>query len=113
MRPIDTRVVYLPCPRCGGTMNRGVFGRKSGVIVDTCRQHGTWFDAQELEACEAYVEAGGLDVAERLAREEKERAARAARVAYQSQFTVQRPSRHLEPVEDRDWAKLLDVLTRL
>jgi Zn-finger nucleic acid-binding protein len=111
--PIETRVVYLACPRCGATMNRGVFGRKSGVIVDTCRVHGTWFDAHELEACEAYVEAGGLDVAERLAREERARLARAARVAYQSQFTVQRSTRHLEPVEDRDWIKLLDVLTRL
>lgn len=96
-------------------MNRGVFGRKSGVIVDTCRTHGTWFDARELEACEAYVEAGGLVIAERLAREEKERIARAARVTAQTdQFTVSRPySYRNTPSREEDWDKLLDVLMRL
>lgn len=112
--PLDTRVVYLPCPHCGATMNRGIFGRKSGVIVDTCRVHGTWFDAHELEACEAYVEAGGIEIAERYAREEKARALRDARVASQSQFVVNRPSsRGMGQVEDRDWDRLIDILTRL
>lgn len=112
---VEARVVYLPCPRCGNSMNRGVFGRKSGVIVDTCRMHGTWFDARELEACEAYVEAGGLVIAERLAREEKERIARAARVTAQTdQFVVSRPySYRNTPSREEDWDKLLDVLMRL
>jgi Zn-finger nucleic acid-binding protein len=37
---------YLVCPVCGRTMNRENM-RRSGVIVDTCLFHGTWFDADE------------------------------------------------------------------
>jgi Zn-finger nucleic acid-binding protein len=41
-------VRYLHCPVCRGLMNRVNFGRHSGIIVDVCRKHGTWFDAGEL-----------------------------------------------------------------
>src|SRR5579859_6095606 len=36
------RVRYLLCPVCRSAMNRVNFGRRSGVIVDVCRTHGTW-----------------------------------------------------------------------
>ena len=36
------------------------FGRRSGVIVDWCGRHGTWFDPDELERVAAFVAAGGL-----------------------------------------------------
>lgn len=42
-------VRYLPCPMCGERMNRSIFGRKSGIVVDVCAQHGTWFDHGEVE----------------------------------------------------------------
>lgn len=42
-------VRYLPCPMCGERMNRSIFGRKSGIVVDVCPQHGTWFDHGEVE----------------------------------------------------------------
>jgi Zn-finger nucleic acid-binding protein len=45
--PLD-QVKYVPCPLCHTPMNRVNFGRVSGVIVDVCRAHGTWFDAGEL-----------------------------------------------------------------
>ena len=38
-------VTYLPCPQCHAQMNRTNFGKVSGVIVDVCTRHGTWFDA--------------------------------------------------------------------
>lgn len=41
-------------------MNRVNFGRRSGVIVDVCRAHGTWFDAGELVAALEFVAQGGL-----------------------------------------------------
>ena len=41
-------------------MNRRNFGRTSGVIVDCCGAHGTWFDADELERVGKFVAAGGL-----------------------------------------------------
>jgi hypothetical protein len=41
-------------------MNRSIFGKASGVIVDVCNAHGTWFDARELTASLAFIESGGL-----------------------------------------------------
>ncbi len=52
-------VKYLPCPQCGEFMNRRNFGGTSGVVVDVCHVHGTWFDAGELAAVLAFVESGG------------------------------------------------------
>lgn len=53
-------VKYLPCPVCKVLMNRKNFGMVSGVIVDVCKQHGTWFDLGELPRVLAFVEDGGL-----------------------------------------------------
>src|SRR5262249_25654311 len=57
---IDPEVRYLRCPVCASTMNRMNFGRRSGILVDTCRAHGTWLDAGELDRILAFVAAGGL-----------------------------------------------------
>lgn len=40
-------------------MQRRNFQRRSGVIVDWCRGHGTWLDADELEAIAGYIVSGG------------------------------------------------------
>ena len=45
----QSEVQYLPCPMCGERMNRSIFGRKSGIVVDVCSEHGTWFDHGEVE----------------------------------------------------------------
>jgi Zn-finger nucleic acid-binding protein len=68
-------VAYVKCPTCQATMNRRNFGRSSGVIVDVCALHGTWFDEGELPRVLAFVEAGGLVEARR--REAGERRQRA------------------------------------
>jgi Zn-finger nucleic acid-binding protein len=57
------RVTYAPCPQCGQLMNRLNFARCSGVIVDICKQHGTWFDRDELRQIVEFLRAGGMDVA--------------------------------------------------
>jgi Zn-finger nucleic acid-binding protein len=77
--PVSTRdpVVYRRCPECGQVMHRRNFGRASGIIVDWCREHGTWFDATELQAVAAYVRAGGLDDRPRELPEDVTRAMRA------------------------------------
>ena len=69
-------------------MNRTVFGRSSGVIVDVCKQHGTWFDARELTASLAFIERGGLAL---VARREAERKAEEAR-----RREVERRTKHFE-----------------
>jgi hypothetical protein len=42
-------------------MSRKNFGAHSGIVVDVCRDHGTWFDGGELAAALEYVRAGGLE----------------------------------------------------
>src|SRR5439155_24447835 len=80
--------MYVKCPRCAAIMNRKLFSAGSGVIVDVCRAHGTFFDVGELPAIIEFVMQGGLEVAEKKeierlrdqARREKE-AARSAQMA--------------------------------
>jgi Zn-finger nucleic acid-binding protein len=80
--PLDTHVRYVACPACGALMNRSNFGANSGVIVDVCAKHGTWFDAGELPRVLSFIESGGLTrtrqrQAEEQARLKREQAAAA------------------------------------
>ena len=52
--------MYVRCPDCANLMNRVNFAR-SGVIVDVCKDHGTWFDADELPKIIDHAMAGGID----------------------------------------------------
>lgn len=51
--------LYRPCPECRALMHRRNYGRRSGVIVDSCAAHGLWFDASELDRLLAWVRGGG------------------------------------------------------
>jgi Zn-finger nucleic acid-binding protein len=55
------KIRYLPCPRCRKLMNRVNFAECSGVVVDVCRDHGTWFDANELQRIVQFLRSGGMD----------------------------------------------------
>lgn len=59
----EEKVRYLPCPVCGNFMHRKNFAGCSGVIIDWCKGHGFWFDADELRKVLRFVESGGLDKA--------------------------------------------------
>jgi Zn-finger nucleic acid-binding protein len=52
---------YVPCPDCQQLMNRNNFAKSSGVILDICKQHGVWFDAEELPKIIEFIRQGGLD----------------------------------------------------
>lgn len=70
------KVRYAPCPQCAQLMNRINFARCSGVIVDICKGHGSWFDRDELTRIVEFIRAGGLDAArarEKAALEEERR----------------------------------------
>jgi Zn-finger nucleic acid-binding protein len=54
---------YVRCPICAEFMLRVNFADYSGVIIDTCRAHGLWFEKNELQRIIAFIRAGGLDVA--------------------------------------------------
>ncbi|MCB1036418.1 MAG: zf-TFIIB domain-containing protein, partial [Acidobacteria bacterium] len=81
-------IQYRPCPVCGKLMNRQNYGRRSGIIVDRCGEHGIWFDHEELDRILAWIRRGGL------------RQAQARQVEEQAEKTrEQRLSRSLPPVE--------------
>jgi Zn-finger nucleic acid-binding protein len=70
---LEADVRYRPCPSCGALMMRRNFAGRSGVLVDVCRPHGVWFDANELTAVLMFVASGGLREVERAAAEEAKR----------------------------------------
>lgn len=57
--------MYVKCPECATLMNRRNFSGSSGVIVDVCRGHGTWFDNKELQRVVEFAMSGGLERAQR------------------------------------------------
>ena len=59
--PQDPNIRYRKCPRCADVMQRINFARCSGVVVDVCQAHGTWFDHSELHRIIAFVRAGGME----------------------------------------------------
>lgn len=61
--PTLTKVNYVPCPTCSQLMNRSNFARSSGVIIDICKQHGVWFDADELPTIVKFIQNGGMELA--------------------------------------------------
>lgn len=76
--PLEGRVDevrYLECPECRSMMNRRNFGSRSGIVVDVCKAHGTWFDTGELTRAVAFASTGGLARAEKV---ESQRNAEAA-----------------------------------
>lgn len=69
--------VYRRCVECPQRMNRVNYGRRSGVVVDVCRDHGMWFDESELETVLSWIRSGGPDHARKLEEEARRQEARA------------------------------------
>jgi Zn-finger nucleic acid-binding protein len=59
----NTKVSYVPCPKCSTLMNRSNFARSSGVIIDVCKHHGVWFDPDELPKIIGFIRKGGMELA--------------------------------------------------
>ena len=59
--PPTDKVRYVHCAVCTKVMNRVNFGKSSGVIVDVCKNHGVWFERDELRRVLQFVANGGLD----------------------------------------------------
>jgi len=53
------KVQYVKCPVCTNIMNRANFGKRSGVIIDRCKDHGIWLDGGELKQIMEWRKAGG------------------------------------------------------
>jgi len=93
--PAAGQKMYLPCPVCAVVMNRRLFATGTGIIIDVCRTHGTFFDAGELPLIIEFVMNGGLDKAqkkdiERLRDEARHQLAAAQGAAHSAQLPVAR-----------------------
>jgi Zn-finger nucleic acid-binding protein len=66
----ELTIRYLKCPRCLTLMNRVNFSKCSGVIIDVCRTHGVWFDANELHRIVQFIRTGGLELSRQKDKEE-------------------------------------------
>lgn len=56
--PTRQGVQYRNCPECDVHMARRNYRKKSGVIIDTCSEHGVWLDADELEQIAGFILSG-------------------------------------------------------
>ena len=95
-----SKVNYVPCPECSQLMNRMNLARCSGVIVDICKKHGTWFDRDELSRIVEFIHGGGLE-ASRL-REKEEIKEDRRRLLEQQAAVDSRVSKHFARAEHDD-----------
>lgn len=58
-------ILYRRCPQCDKPMNRTGYAIGSGVVLDLCKSHGTYFDNGELTRVFSFIESGGLEKANR------------------------------------------------
>jgi Zn-finger nucleic acid-binding protein len=52
-------VKYIKCPVCQRVMDRNLFAKKSGVVVDRCIYHGLWLESGEITHLMEWKKAGG------------------------------------------------------
>jgi Zn-finger nucleic acid-binding protein len=55
------KIRYLRCPECHELMQRMNFAGASGVVIDICPHHGSWFDEKELQRIIEFIRSGGMD----------------------------------------------------
>ncbi|MGZ8899842.1 MAG: zf-TFIIB domain-containing protein [Limisphaerales bacterium] len=73
---LEMAVRYVKCPECNQLMHRVNFAKCSGIILDVCKGHGTWFDRDELQHIVEFIRTGGLDHSRNKEKEELEAARR-------------------------------------
>ncbi|MCX5714443.1 MAG: zf-TFIIB domain-containing protein [Candidatus Omnitrophica bacterium] len=64
-RPLlhNEKVRYFKCPCCANLMYRKQFMHGSGIVVDNCSLHGTFFDKGKLQKAMEFIEKGGVEYA--------------------------------------------------
>ena len=55
--PLQEQKNHVPCPKCQAPMKSFNYAYESGVVLDRCpKNHGLWFDGEELEKVQIYRE---------------------------------------------------------
>lgn len=85
-------VRYRHCPSCRNLMNRSNFGGGSGIVLDSCRDHGIWFDKGELTAIVEFLERGGWDRIRQREREKLSEEVRSLEARRRFASSVEMPS---------------------
>ncbi len=104
--PIHDPVTYIPCPFCRDLMLRHNFGKVSGIIVDDCAKHGTWFDVGELARVLSFVSAGGLQRTAEVQAEEHHRVS-VAEISHPSPSSWERVNLEAHP-SPITWADMVE-----
>lgn len=103
--PKSLKVKYLPCPVCRQLMHRVNFAKCSGVVLDVCQSHGTWFDQDELKRIVEFISSGGMERAKRQEIEELEQKKR----KLQKEYNAGLPA--IPPPRDNDYdIDIVDVV---
>jgi len=113
--PVQQKVRYRKCPDCDAFMLRRNYRKSSGIIIDVCRDHGTWLDADELEAIAGFIASGGATSPLLESHPERSRAEADASIAFaQAIAQREREAAHRSAdVGDLLAGGLLKILTRL
>jgi Zn-finger nucleic acid-binding protein len=46
----------VPCPVCGGQMQKKTYAANCPVQIDECDQHGLWLDTGEIKDLQVFIE---------------------------------------------------------
>jgi len=65
-------VKYVKCPDCQEFMKRTVYGYRSGVVIDQCKQHGIWLDSGEITQLLEWKKAGGQMLHDKVSQQKKQ-----------------------------------------
>jgi Zn-finger nucleic acid-binding protein len=87
------------------------FGRRSGILVDQCRDHGVWLDGDELARILRWIRSGGESLATERDREDERAAASAARFRVEPRAPDETPFAAKD--DWREGTSLLGALARL
>jgi Zn-finger nucleic acid-binding protein len=82
--------MYRKCPVCGDLMNRDNYAHRSGVIIDICKEHGVWFDADELARILDWVRSGAKAESDRRQIADTEHQKKLAEIAEEGEETRER-----------------------
>jgi Zn-finger nucleic acid-binding protein len=111
VKRMEEKIFYLPCPVCQQLMNRVNFAQCSRVIVDVCRDHGTWFDKDELREIVEFIRSGGMEKARLREIDELQRSREQLRSSQIDSGPVMEPVNSLGMSSNSDWGDVaIDVL---
>ena len=105
---------YLPCPDCGELMLRQNYQHRSGVVIDLCKRHGVWFDADKLSRLLDWVHCGGIDAAKTERQQATAQAARFQAIDIaRSEAIANLPSARDEVRSATAWMDAVAIVARL